>query len=75
MDTFGKRAFRRPHPEDHARYKALFDAVSAEDGFYPAAQVVVTAMSSRPHFLYRAGAGRRPQGRWPSRWTPARDAS
>ncbi|MEZ4297156.1 MAG: DUF1592 domain-containing protein [Polyangiaceae bacterium] len=63
IDTFGKRAFRRPlTPEDHARYKALFDAVSAEDGFYPAAQVVVTAMLQSPHFLYRSELGGAPKG-------------
>ena len=58
IDTFGKRAFRRPLDDaDRARYKALFDAVAPEDGFDEAAKTVVIAMLQSPHFLYRTELG------------------
>jgi hypothetical protein len=58
IDTFGKRAFRRPlDASDHARYLALHTTVAAEDGFMEGAKTVVTAMLQSPHFLYRSELG------------------
>jgi hypothetical protein len=58
IDTFGKRAFRRPLDEaDRSRYLALHTTVASQDGFLEGAKTVMTAMLQSPHFLYRAELG------------------
>ena len=58
IETFGKRAFRRPLGEaDRARYLALHAAVAEKEGFFEGAEAVVTAMLQSPHFLYRTELG------------------
>lgn len=61
IETFGKRAFRRPLAEDEkARFKALFDWAMADPeiaNFADAVEVVIQAMLQSPHFLYRPEFG------------------
>ncbi len=58
VDTFGKRAFRRPLDDaDHARYMTLYTTVAVEDGFLEGVKTVLTAMLQSPHFLYRTELG------------------
>ena len=58
IDTFGRRAFRRPLTDaDRARYLALHAQIAAQDGFLEGAKTVLTAMLQSPHFLYRTELG------------------
>jgi hypothetical protein len=61
IETFGKRAFRRPLTADEiANYKALFDWVMADPdlgAFEDGAKLVIQAMLQAPHFLYRPEFG------------------
>jgi hypothetical protein len=58
VTTFGKRAFRRPlTAEELTRYRTLFAAAAADDGFAGGVRWVVTAMLQSPHFLYRSELG------------------
>lgn len=58
IESFGKRAFRRPlSGDDQARYLALYTKVAAEDGFLEGVKTVVIAMLQSPHFLYRSELG------------------
>ncbi len=59
IQTFGRRAFRRPLAADElARYKTLFETGSELSGeqsaFTKGASLVIQAMLQSPHFLYRA---------------------
>jgi hypothetical protein len=52
IQTFGRRAFRRPvSAEEAARYKALFDANQAR-GFGEGIRVVLQALLQSPSFVY-----------------------
>ena len=61
VETFGRRAFRRPLTDDEVtRYKALYDwAVGDADlgRFEDGIQVVIEAALQSPSFLYRAELG------------------
>jgi len=58
VDTFGKRAFRRPlETADHDRYMALYTLVATDDGFLEGVKTVLSAMLQSPHFLYRTELG------------------
>lgn len=58
IDTFGKRAFRRPLDDaDRKRYADLYAAVAAEDGFAEGIELVIAAMLQSPYFLYRLELG------------------
>jgi hypothetical protein len=58
INVVGKRIFRRPLEQaDTDRYLALFQKVSAVDGFNTGIEVVLRAMLQSPHFLYRAELG------------------
>lgn len=59
IDTFGRRAFRRPLTSDEqTRYRELFDVGAGLSGsateFEKGASIVVEAMLQSPHFLYRS---------------------
>lgn len=55
LDTFGRRAYRRPlEPRERAALLALFDAELARTGYVHAIELVLTAMLESPSFLYRA---------------------
>ena len=62
VQTFGRRAFRRPLSEDEAtRYLALFDG----RGFDEAMSLTITSMLVSPSFLYRSELGEeQPDGSW-----------
>ena len=50
IETFGRRAFRRPlEPDEVARYAAIF---RAERGFLKGAQAVIEAMLQSPGFIF-----------------------
>lgn len=59
IQTFGRRAFRRPlTPEEVSTYRTLFDlgaglSVGGADEFSRGAGIVMEAMLQSPHFLYR----------------------
>ena len=58
INVVGKRIFRRPLEQaDTDRYLALFQKVSAVDGFNTGIEVVLRAILQSPHFLYRAELG------------------
>jgi Protein of unknown function (DUF1592)/Protein of unknown function (DUF1588)/Protein of unknown function (DUF1595)/Protein of unknown function (DUF1587)/Protein of unknown function (DUF1585) len=59
VETFGKRAFRRPLlPEEVARYTAVYDKAQAEGyGFQTGVEWVVFAMLQSTQFLYRVELG------------------
>jgi Protein of unknown function (DUF1592)/Protein of unknown function (DUF1588)/Protein of unknown function (DUF1595)/Protein of unknown function (DUF1585)/Protein of unknown function (DUF1587) len=61
IQSFGRRAYRRPLSESEAqRYRSLFDsaATSAGGSVLAGVQAVVEAMLQSPHFLYRIERGR-----------------
>jgi hypothetical protein len=54
LDTFLKRAFRRPiAAEERAIYQQLFDTVRGQYDFNTAATMVLEAVLQSPQFLYR----------------------
>ncbi|TKD09475.1 DUF1592 domain-containing protein [Polyangium fumosum] len=58
VDTFGKRAFRRPlSAEDAKRYVTLYQTIADKEGFNEGIEAVITAMLQSPHFLYRTEIG------------------
>ncbi|MBK9258994.1 MAG: DUF1592 domain-containing protein [Polyangiaceae bacterium] len=58
IETVGKRAFRRPlATTDVDRYLALFQKISATEGFNEGIEATIAAMLQSPHFLYRAELG------------------
>jgi hypothetical protein len=58
IDTFGKRAFRRPLTDaDRARYLSLYEGVAGQDGFTEGIKTVLAAVLQSPHFLYRTELG------------------
>jgi hypothetical protein len=58
IETFGKRAYRRPlTAEEIERHRGLFAAAAAEHGFAIGIEVLVGAMLQSPHFLYRVELG------------------
>jgi uncharacterized membrane protein YgcG len=58
IDTFGKRAFRRPLDDaDRKRYADLFAAVLPDAGFAKALETVISAILQSPYFLYRLELG------------------
>ncbi len=61
IETFGKRAFRRPlTSEEESNYQALFDKAMADPElatFEVAIQLVIQAMLQSPQFLYRVEFG------------------
>jgi uncharacterized membrane protein YgcG len=58
IDSFGKRAFRRPLDDaDRKRYEALYAAVAPEAGFAEALETVISAFLQSPYFLYRLELG------------------
>lgn len=61
IETFGKRAFRRPLGADEVtRFKALFDVALADPdfgAFEDGAKFVIQAMLQSPYFLYRPEFG------------------
>ncbi len=60
LETFGKRAFRRPLGSDEiARYKKVFDQGAMTD-FKTGVRLVVEAMIQSAPFLYRAELGEKP---------------
>lgn len=61
IETFGRRAFRRPLTgEEVGRYHALWRAVRSQDGrFEDGVEWVISSMLQSPHFLYRSELGAR----------------
>ncbi|MFK7928350.1 MAG: DUF1592 domain-containing protein, partial [Myxococcota bacterium] len=61
VETFGRRAFRRPLTgEEVGRYHHIWRVVREEDGrFEDGVQWVIAAMLQSPHFLYRSELGAR----------------
>jgi hypothetical protein len=59
VESFGKRAFRRPlGPEEVARYSALYDKAAAKGyGFQTGVEWIVFAMLQSTQFLYRVELG------------------
>lgn len=58
IQTFGKRAFRRPLTANEAsRFHDLFVWGVAQDGFKNGIALVIQAMLQSPHFLYRVEFG------------------
>jgi hypothetical protein len=58
VETFGRRAWRRPLEEDEiARLLKVFAWGRAEEGFSKGIQLVIQAMLQSPHFLYRVEFG------------------
>jgi len=59
VESFGKRAFRRPLvPEEVARYTALYDQAAAKGyGFQTGVEWIVFAMLQSTQFLYRVELG------------------
>lgn len=54
VQSFGKRAFRRPLRDDEKeRYQAFFVQALEEHGYGPAVEMVSEALLSSPQFLYR----------------------
>lgn len=54
VDTFGRRAFRRPLSEpERVIFAELFDEVLATQGYATAVRAVLTAFLQSPQFLYR----------------------
>ena len=54
VESFGKRAFRRPLTNDELdRWSAFFESQRTEIDFDAAVQLTVAAMLQTPHFLYR----------------------
>jgi Protein of unknown function (DUF1592)/Protein of unknown function (DUF1588)/Protein of unknown function (DUF1595)/Protein of unknown function (DUF1587)/Protein of unknown function (DUF1585)/Cellulose binding domain len=63
IDTFGKRAFRRPlTDQDRDRYNGLYESVAGDEGFLVGVQAVVEAMLQSPSFLYRPELGAQVDG-------------
>lgn len=55
IETFGRRAFRRPvSPEEAGRFAALYETARAtwKLSFHESVAVVIEAMLQSPHFLY-----------------------
>nr|WP_240806817.1 DUF1592 domain-containing protein [Polyangium spumosum] len=58
IETFGKRAFRRPlGADDTTRYLALYQTIATKEGFSEGIEAVIAAMLQSPHFLYRTELG------------------
>ncbi len=58
IDTFGKRAYRRPLDQGEGdRLKALYAAVAPAEGFSMGVEAVLAAMLQSPSFLYRSELG------------------
>ena len=58
VQSFGKRAFRRPFTAaEVSRYVALQQGIAAEDGFAEGVRYVLQAMLQSPNFLYRLELG------------------
>ena len=56
---YGRRAFRRPLTDaERERMQALFDAVSAEEGYAAGIQATIEASLQAPQFLYHVEVGR-----------------
>ena len=54
VESFGKRAFRRPLTNDELdRWSGFFESQRTEIDFDAAVQLTVAAMLQTPHFLYR----------------------
>jgi len=54
VESFGKRAFRRPLTDDEfERWTGFFESERVAIDFDAAVQLTVTAMLQTPHFLYR----------------------
>ncbi|NOU32455.1 MAG: DUF1592 domain-containing protein [Polyangiaceae bacterium] len=66
IETFGKRAFRRPlAPEERDRLEANFDASRASYGFPVALRMAIETMLQAPQFLYLVEVGEiEPDGRY-----------
>lgn len=59
IQSFGRRAYRRPLDDSEAqRYRGIFDGAASGGGFLSGVQAVVEAMLQSPHFLYRIERGR-----------------
>ena len=58
LDKYGKRLFRRAlRSEENARYLALFQQVSAVQGFATGIAFVTRALAQSPHAVYRREVG------------------
>jgi hypothetical protein len=58
IETFGKRAFRRPlEAEERSRYLALYTDARTDGTFNDGLSVLVRAFLQSPHFLYRVEQG------------------
>src|SRR5262249_39180579 len=58
IQTFGKRAFRRPvAPDELDRYRAAFQKEQLAADFKSAVELIVRAMLESPYFLYRVETG------------------
>jgi hypothetical protein len=58
VETFGRRAYRRPLDEDEIeRLLKVFAWGRAEEGFSKGIQLVIQAVLQSPHFLYRVEFG------------------
>lgn len=58
VETFGRRAFRRPLASDEVdRYAALFDASITEGDSLLGARLAIEAILASPSFLYRSEVG------------------
>lgn len=54
LESFGRRAFRRPlTAEEQEAYLAIYRVGSARDGFRGGLRLVITGMLQSPFFLYR----------------------
>jgi hypothetical protein len=61
IETFGKRAFRRPlDAGERTRYLALYNDARTDGTFTDGLSVLVRAFLQSPHFLYRVEAGETP---------------
>lgn len=61
VDSFGKRAFRRPlSAAEHTTYLAFFDQGAAGRTFADGISMVLRGFLQSPHFLYRVEAGQPP---------------
>jgi hypothetical protein len=61
IETFGKRAFRRPlDAGERSRYLALYTDARTDGSFTDGLSVLVRAFLQSPHFLYRVESGEAP---------------
>ncbi|MEO8905961.1 MAG: DUF1588 domain-containing protein [Polyangiaceae bacterium] len=59
INTFGKRAFRRPLLTDEAQaFNTLFAGMTASRGYSAAVELTIQAFLQSPQFLYRADTSR-----------------